>query len=852
MMLLAIAVAGLFADGFPDPAGLVARVGSPQFRHTRHATLLGTSADGKRLYTVESEHFYRPQATLFVWDATTGKRIAQHQLGAEGAQSISKIALAPEGVRVLDRVEQGWGYRLHIINPDTGAAVRTGKVWKEEPQVIARGGLEMNWYNFSADAAWIIRPANQGYDLFDTATGDKTTIDLGGAAVGFDGTYGFSSDGRLYYSSKEKTGVRLHALPSGKLRATVKNPGDEQHAATLTPNAKHLMLWVRRGETWSLDAFDIAGKSRRTVLAERSLPGDVHFAPDGKRFAMVPGRLGAHYPSGDWEVRDFATGKQLGRVPAVGYTSRVFFSPDGRTLYTQPGGYTIVPWDVASGKPAAGAPALLGPVDRFRFAPDGRLLGLAGGFVYTWEQTTGKELTRDRVPKHIDWNGAAAFGPSADRLHFTGLNDKVLAWNFRASSLRESDLELQRFPNAAVEHWFTPDGSFHLESRDSDGQIVFRDPTTGAETARVAIPQKWRDLRGAPSVHGLALSPDGRRIAIGGDTPSHAGDQKPPPTPIAVVNLDGKGTPVLMQGSGRAAALAFSPDGRFLAATLREDPAGEVGVWNSHNARRIATIPVTPNRTRINALRFSPDGRTLAISHGRHAVLLVETASWKVRGRLPFIMWESDTYFGYDRYRDVIAWSPGSRHLATAAPDGGLLVWDTRKLVAARPLAGAGDLERAWNAVTATDTPAAFAAIRALAEAPDRSLAHLRSKIAPVAVPDAATLEAMIAALGTEEFADRETASAELERLGPLAEPVLRAALATTTSPEVARRAAALLEKLATAKPTREDVLATRAVEIAECAATPEAVELLQQWAKGAEGARLTTEAKAALARLKK
>jgi hypothetical protein len=258
-------------------------------------------------------------------------------------------------------------------------------------------------------------------------------------------------------------------------------------------------VWVRRGGSWSLDAYEITGKARRTVLADRPLPGRVHFAPDGTRFALVPGRLGSHYSAGDWEVREFATGKELGRVPAVGYTSRVFFSPDGRTLYTQPGGYAIVPWDVATGRPAAGAPAILGPVEHFRFAPDGSLVGLAGEFVYTWAATTGKELARDRVPKLIDWYGGATLGPAADRLHYTGLNDRVIAWDFRLGTTRESDLELQRFPNSAVEQWFTPDGSLHVEYRYADGRVLFRDPATGKETARAALPQPWRELRGAPA-----------------------------------------------------------------------------------------------------------------------------------------------------------------------------------------------------------------------------------------------------------------------------------------------------------------------------------------------------------------
>jgi hypothetical protein len=61
-----------------------------------------------------------------------------------------------------------------------------------------------------------------------------------------------------------------------------------------------------------------------------------------------------------------------------------------------------------------------------------------------------------------------------------------------------------------------------------------------------------------------------------------------------------------------------------------------------------------------------------------------------------------------------------------------------------------------------------------------------------------------------------------------------------------------LLDRLSAGKPTADEVRAVRAVEAAEWAGTADAVKLLEAWAGGAEGARLTAEARAALARLKR
>jgi hypothetical protein len=241
----------------------------------------------------------------------------------------------------------------------------------------------------------------------------------------------------------------------------------------------------------------------------------------------------------------------------------------------------------------------------------------------------------------------------------------------------------------------------------------------------------------------------------------------------------------------------------------------------------------------------------LAVSLGRHAVWLVETATWRVRAAIPIPGWDGQHYFGSDRYRDVMAWSPDGNRLAVSMVDGGLLVWDVRRLGGVDELAGFAPLARGWAAL-AGDSPAAFTAIKAFAANPEQSLPLLRARIAPVEAPDAAKLRALLDALGGAEFRDREQATAELLKLGKLAEAALRERLRTTESPEVAMRAGGLLDRLAAEKPTAADVLAVRAVEVVEWAGTAEAAKLLEAWAGGAAGARLTAEAAAALGRLKR
>jgi hypothetical protein len=89
----------------------------------------------------------------------------------------------------------------------------------------------------------------------------------------------------------------------------------------------------------------------------------------------------------------------------------------------------------------------------------------------------------------------------------------------------------------------------------------------------------------------------------------------------------------------------------------------------------------------------------------------------------------------------------------------------------------------------------------------------------------------------------------ELCDLGRLVEPDLRAALAKAKSEEVRTRLERLLVQVPRMR-TGDEWVQARAVLALELAGTGAAKKVLAEWAAGAPGARLTMDAKAALARL--
>jgi hypothetical protein len=111
-------------------------------------------------------------------------------------------------------------------------------------------------------------------------------------------------------------------------------------------------------------------------------------------------------------------------------------------------------------------------------------------------------------------------------------------------------------------------------------------------------------------------------------------------------------------------------------------------------------------------------------------------------------------------------------------------------------------------------------------------------------------LAQLLVELNANVFARRAAAASELARLGPRVEVALRRGLKDAESLEMKRRLEALLDKFERHELPFETLRELRAVEMLEHLGTPPARQLLETLAHGAADARLTQEAKAALARL--
>src|SRR5262249_6897523 len=134
-----------------------------------------------------------------------------------------------------------------------------------------------------------------------------------------------------------------------------------------------------------------------------------------------------------------------------------------------------------------------------------------------------------------------------------------------------------------------------------------------------------------------------------------------------------------------------------------------------------------------------------------------------------------------------VAFTPDGRGLLSATRRGATL-WSLL------PARHNGDRDRLWDALASEGPFDTYRSQWALARSGPGGAEFVRDKLGAAVPADVANkFPGLVADLDAPTFRQRETATKELARLGPMVATALRDALATTTSDEVRRRAGQLL-----------------------------------------------------------
>ena len=166
--------------------------------------------------------------------------------------------------------------------------------------------------------------------------------------------------------------------------------------------------------------------------------------------------------------------------------------------------------------------------------------------------------------------------------------------------------------------------------------------------------QSERNFDGKAPLDALAISRDSLRFATGGwDAQARIVDR-----------MTGQVLHVLPHGGEYVHAVAFSPDGRFLA-TGSNDPAGFVQLWDCQTGQRIKAF--RGHDDAVLSVAFSNDGtRLLTSSYDKTARL------WNVETGTEIL-----AYRGHHWWVWCAAFSRDDKQIVTAGQDGTAIVWET-------------------------------------------------------------------------------------------------------------------------------------------------------------------------------
>ncbi|KAK4495999.1 hypothetical protein PRZ48_013267 [Zasmidium cellare] len=296
-------------------------------------------------------------------------------------------------------------------------------------------------------------------------------------------------------------------------------------------------------------------------------------------------------------------------------------------------------------------------VGALAFSPDGKVVA-SGSWDSTarlWNTWTGEEMCKFEGHSHPVY--AVAFSRDGQSVA-TASRESIRRWNVRTGEItHEVNMQLRQAnePNTVVMNLvFSPNTDIIAEALD--GTVRLRNIWTG---------DKMYAFEGYPECsQAVAFAPDGQTVAIGSRG-----------LKVHVYKLStGEKVHELKMKTGDEAietgwddghfisALAFSPDGTFLASGTGN---GKLWLWNSSMHKK--TCELEGHRNTVDALAFSSDGRTLASKSGPH-----------------FIMWHTHTgerRTSFNRRDDqftTLALSPDGQIVLSGSRDATIRLWDTR------------------------------------------------------------------------------------------------------------------------------------------------------------------------------
>jgi WD40 repeat protein len=820
----------------PLPAGAVARLGTGRLRHSRWVSSLDFSPDGKLLVSGGDDGLIR------FWDMATG---LPRQVLARSRRGVAAVVFSPDGSMLAST---DWdGETPAILVWDVKSGVQRLRCPKDPAGVLGMmgGGPVV----FSPDGKTLAGTSELGdVLLWDAATGRKIAV-LGrhdGGIVTYPHVrqLAFAPDGRILASCARDGAVRLWDVVRHKPLHVLRSTDTTVGAIAFSRDGRQILSGGGRelrgkGEEpvkdGAIRVWDVASGKPLHGLRDPDSEEEIDslaLAPDGRTLAVSIG--------GMLRLWDLKEGKPLrslaGRRNRYQRAHSLRFSPDGKILAGALGN-AIALWETSSSRLLTPRPEeAVGGIVSVAFSGESRLLAAADedGTVGLWDFPARRLVHRLRgqecAVRHV------AVSPDGQTVTTATEVGTIRLWEARTGR------ELHQLSAAAPDGWqrlvvlgYSPDGkvvaSSYYSHPPKGGPRGLRlwDADTGKELQKLDIGDAAADPLAA-----VAFSADGRRLTartLQGQVYRWRVD--------AGRFVGG----LAWQEGPQAGLIAFSADATVLAHCENGITLQDVGT-----GRRRQTLLESEGFGWF--LAFSPDGRYLAALAGNgrggdpqqpHEHSL---GVWELASAQTVLKWSLPPHSGVE----AVAFPPDGRFLVTGMSDSTILVWDM--LSNTRGTApGPERLRQLWAELGHGDAGRAHRALAELAASGEEAVTFLGQHLEVVRRPAPAQLARFLADLDSPQFDEREKAAKELEAVAETIRPELER-LAKAPSAEVRRRASDLLEGINDTAAPAVMRRPLRAVAILEHIGTPAAQDLLRRLATGPAEARLTREAKAALDRL--
>jgi RNA polymerase sigma factor (sigma-70 family) len=808
------------------PPGARAQIGLCRFQHTGQIMFFSFSPDSKKLVSVSLDGVH-------LWDVGTGQEL-HHIKPRAGDKGNGPVPGAPGGAlnEAYDRAEfSPDGKMLAVSAPDRPVMIldpESGKLVREVRGAVMKGYSTV--LRFSPDGKQILALDRDVQDkivrIFDVESGTETQHFEGHERMVQ--CAAFSADGKHLVTGSDDDSIRLWNVETGKEERIFKGHRSGVLAVALSSDGKYLSSI---GSDSSVRIWNAAEGELRHAFPgignDINSLGNVvlHFSSDGKVLtACVPD--GVH----QWET---ASGKEL-RKPQkpTGFMYWMSaMSPDEKYIARYAVGM-VQRIEIVDAK----TEKVVFPFEELNVAamavsPDSKLLATAGNdkVIHLWDMKTAKEVRK--IEGHSAGVAFLFFTPDGKGIVSAARDphDRFISiWNV------ETGKELKEIRSGGI--------SIQAMDLSHSGHILgyIAEDELGTPSVHLIDADSSKEIRNLPMTGyrmTLSLSPDGKSCV-------YQNERRKLVVSDVARGEDTRMLDVQPLHQAMQNAAVFAPDGQCIAVV------GEDGRIHLMDCATSAELRSFAESSQPDAVAykippaFSPDGRLLA-TDGNDGVILWEVATGKprqvFRGGMPNVY--------------CVVFAPDGKTLVSSSQNGPVLFWD---LGAATPdekaqaeKLTAKEAERLWDELKADDAGQAWHAMKVLRATPKVALACLSEKLKPAVGADEEKTNKLIADLDADDFKRRDAARQELEKLGELAEPVLRKALRGNPSLEVAKRIEQVLQKISKLTVNPEKIRDLRAIELLERMNSDGAEVLLNRIAVGVETALLTRQAKASLERIK-